>query len=433
MGLWGGLCIALALLGSEVSAINSVPGGALPLLVFLILLVVLAADWVATAKQPPVRLERHLPTGLALNQWVSVHITVRHAFSQAKTIRLFDGIPANLLNEGAHTTVVLQAGQHTQRSYRVRAMQRGPLLLERCWVEIAGPCGFWLDRYEVPLRSEAKVYPDFAAITSYTLLASENHTSQLGIRTRNRRGQGSAFHQLRDYRQGDSLRQLDWNATARRMKLISKEYQEERDQNLVLMIDSGRRMRSQDDQLNHFDHALNTSLLISYIALRQGDSVGVMSFGNGERWIAPQKGAERVNVILNGLYDLHAGSNAPDYLAAAEKLVTLQSKRSLVIIITNSRDEEAEELLAAVSLLRKRHLVLLANLREASIDAAFSSNIHDADDAALYAGAVEYVRRRDAVQRNLRARKVISVDCSAVQLPAQLANAYWEVKRAGLL
>ena len=92
---------------------------------------------------------------------------------------------------------------------------------------------------------------------------------------RRRRGEGLEFHQLREYREGDSQRQIDWKATSRSGQLISREYQDERDQQIMLLIDCGRRMRAQDDELSHFDHVLNAALLLAYVGLRQGDAVGL--------------------------------------------------------------------------------------------------------------------------------------------------------------
>ena len=405
----------------------------LPLLALFILVSLFGIDYFATRKQTAVTMQRKLPSGLALNQWVTVQLKLDHSFTQPKWIAVFDGLPNDLIAEGAQSNVLLQIGRHSILEYRLRPLRRGELRFEQCHIQIRGPMGLWLQCYAVAAHSESKVYPDFAAITAYTLLASENHTSQLGIRTRSRRGLGLNFHQLREYRQGDSLRQLDWNATAKRQQLISKEYQDERDQNVVLLIDSGRRMRSQDGELNHFDQALNASILLSYIALRQGDSVAVMSFGQQERWIPAQKGSDRVKVILNGLYDLQADNTAPDYLFAAQRLSSLQQKRSLVIVLTNCRDEETDELKLAMKLLQKRHLVLLANLREQALDDAIETNIQNNDQALTYCGTLEHLKQRERVHKQLQNQGVFAIDTLAKHLPAKLANGYWEIKRAGML
>lgn len=390
-------------------------------------------DYAASRSQPPLSIERQLASGLALNQWTEVKLKLHHRFRYPLAVEVFDGITAEVISERAHQQVPLEPGQTTQITYRLRPLQRGPLRLEECHVRVPTPLGFGRVTYRVTAASTAKVYPNFATIATYTLLAAENHTSELGIRQKSRRGQGLDFHQLREYRQGDSLRQVSWKASARRQQLISKEYQDERDQNVILLIDSGRRMRAKDDDLDHFDHALNASILVSYIALRQGDSVGVLSFGNSDRWISPQKGADRVHAILNGLYDLQVGNRAPDYLAAAERLTHLQRKRSLVVMVTNSRDEEIDELLMAVKLLQKHHLVLVANIREAILDQTLQAPIITLDQAAAYAGTVTYLQQRTAAHRKLQQGGIYAVDCLAKELAPALANSYWEIKRSGVL
>jgi uncharacterized protein (DUF58 family) len=398
---------------------------------FFVCLVLL--DYAASRSQPVVQVERQIASGLALNQWTEVKLTLHHRFRYPLALEVFDGISSEVISEQAHQWVPLQPEQTTQITYRLRPLQRGPLSLTHCHLRVPTPLGFGSIAYRVTTDSLAKVYPNFSAIAAYTILAAENHTSELGIRQKNRRGQGLDFHQLREYRQGDSLRQISWKASSRRQQLISKEYQDERDQNVILLIDSGRRMRAKDDELDHFDHALNASILVSYIALRQGDSVGVMSFGNSDRWISPQKGADRVRVILNGLYDLQVGNRAPDYLAAAEKLSQLQRKRSLVVIVTNSRDEEIDELLMAVKLLQKRHLVLVANIREAVLDQTLHAPIATLDQAAIYSGTVTYLQQRTAAHRKLQQGGTYAVDCLAKELAPALANSYWEIKRSGVL
>ena len=390
-------------------------------------------DYAASRSQPAVQIERQLAGGLALNQWTEVKLTLHHQFRYPLAVEVFDGITSEVISEQARQWVPLQPAQTTQITYRLRPLQRGPLTLKHCYLRVPTSLGFGSMTYRVNAESLAKVYPNFSAIAVYTILAAENHTSELGIRQKNRRGQGLDFHQLREYRQGDSLRQISWKASSRRQQLISKEYQDERDQNVILLIDSGRRMRAKDDELDHFDHALNASILVSYIALRQGDSVGVMSFGNSDRWISPQKGADRVRVILNGLYDLQVGNRAPDYLAAAEKLSQLQRKRSLVVIVTNSRDEEIDELLMAVKLLQKRHLVLVANIREAILDHTLHAPITTLDQAAIYSGTVTYLQQRTAAHRKLQQGGTYAVDCLANELAPALANSYWEIKRSGVL
>ncbi len=409
----------------------------LPQAIFIALVVIALLDWLLSRRLPPVEITRELPGNLAVDKWTEVKLRIRHQFTEPLKISIFDGVPSNANYDQLPLQIELQPNQISSSHYSLRPLVRGSLQLNKTHIQFSSPLKLWNIRYWAGDLTEAKVFPDFVAIANYAILATENHTSQIGIKKKQRRGAGMEFHQLREYRQGDSLRQLDWKATSRRQKLIARDYQDERDQQIVLMIDSGRRMRTKDDELSHFDHALNSMLLVSYIALRQGDSVSLMSFGgeanNKHRWIPPQKGVERVKVLLNGIYDLHANQSTADYISAAEKLAILQPKRSLIILVTNSRDEDNSELLLAVNLLKKRHLVMVANIREQILDQLNDTPVHTFDDSLNYAGVRRFLHERRESHRKLIASGVYAIDCTANELAVRISNAYLEIKSAGVL
>jgi uncharacterized protein (DUF58 family) len=403
--------------------------GAILLAGFLLALI----DYMLSRQLPPIKVTRDVAGNLAVDKWAKVTLRFSHSLTKTTQVYVFDGLPASVERENLPFTVTLIPGQSSRQEYSLKPLARGPLELSPCYLQVPSPFGFWQIHYRSGEPSAVKVYPDFMAIAAYTILATDNHTSQMGIKKKPRRGSGMEFQQLREYRLGDSMRQLDWKATARRQKLISREYQDERDQQIVLLVDSGRRMRAKDDDLSHFDHSLNAMLLVGYIALRQGDSVSVLSFGETNRWIPPQKGADRVKNLLNGMYDLQAGQCAPDYSAAAEKLSMLQQKRSLVILVTNSRDEDVSELLLAVNLLKRRHLVMIANIREAVLDQLNDKPVSQLDDALGYTGVQHYLSSRRDVQRKMAAAGVYTLDCTAKELAMRVANSYLEIKSAGVL
>lgn len=396
------------------------------LLIFLI-------DLLICFRLPALRIERRVAGSMAVNRWAKVELRVQHDYRIPLKAELFDGLSGDLEFENLPIECKLQAGKFSRVKYRIRPRQRGPLEIKGCFTRIPSLVRLWVVQDRVETDSLIKVYPDFSAISAYTILATDNHVSQIGIKRKPRRGEGLEFLQLREYRLGDSLRQVDWKATSRRRKLISREYQDERDQQIVLLIDSGRRMRAIDDNLSHFDHSLNALLLVSHIALKQGDSVSALSFGRTQRWVPPQKGVGTVKTILNAMYDLHAENCAPDYVAAAESLARLQRKRSLVILVTNTRDEEVDELFIAVNLLRKNHLILLANIREAVIDNMQQTDVRNLDDALSYSGVNYYLQTRNEVQQKIRNNGIYLVDCLADELAVRVANSYLEIKRAGVL
>ncbi|MEJ2619724.1 MAG: DUF58 domain-containing protein, partial [Candidatus Thiodiazotropha sp.] len=293
--------------------------------------------------------------------------------------------------------------------------------------------GFWLWKRFLDHQTQLRVYPNFREIAHFALLATDNHLSQMGVRRRQRRGEGSDFHQLREYRLGDALRQIDWKASSRHRKLISKEYQDERDQQLVFLLDCGRHMRHRDQQGAHLDHVLNAMLLLSYVADRQGDGVGFLSFGGIERWQPPIKGGDLVRRILDRSYDIEPTLEAADYLSAAQQLMSLQNRRALVVILTNSRTEEQSELQKAVSILARRHLVVLADLHEASLDQVLQQPVTDRQGALRFQAVVDYLGARRESHERLKYRGSLVLDSRPQQLPVNLVNAYLDVKASGAL
>lgn len=398
----------------------------------LALLALAILDAARVKRLPSPRVKRHMPGSLALGRWGEVRIEIEHDFSQPLTIQLFDHVPDGLSFENLPLSIELQPGQRSQLGYRLRPLQRGHFSFEHCEINLPSPMGLWSDKRLPSVPDSTRVYPDFARLYGGQLLAVDNWLSQLGVRQRQRRGLGLEFHQLREFREGDSLRQIDWKATARQRAPIAREYQDERDQQIIFLLDCGRRMRSQDGELAHFDHALNACLLLSYVALRQGDAVGLYTFASDQpRYLAPVKGAGQLSVLLNTVYDLNSTRRSADYQAAAMHLLARQKRRALVVLVTNLRDEDDEELLTAVKRLSKQHRVLVASLHEDVLDSVRQTTVQTLSDALAYCGTVDFLNARAELHERLTAHGVPVLDASAHELGAALVTRYLEWKKAG--
>ena len=383
---------------------------------------------------PPPELQRKLPGNLALNRWCDVHLQVRHTQPRPLRLDLFDHVPSGMAFEHLPRSLSLVPGEQAELTYSVRPEHRGHFSVSHCEVRLYSPLGLWRQRHLLPLTSQARVYPDFTRLHGASLMAVDSWLSRLGVSRQPRRGLGLDFHQLRDFREGDTLRQIDWKATARKRTPIAREYQDERDQQILLMLDCGRRMRSQDGALTHFDHALNAGLLLGYVALRQGDALGLCSFATEQRrFIAPAKGREQLNALLNGVYDLTETLQPADFAHAASYVLERQKRRALVIILSNLRDEDDEELLDAVRRLSARHRVLVASLREPILDTLRQQPVSGLQDALSYCGTLDYVNARNTLHERLQAQGVPVLETLPDALGPQLISRYLAWKRGGVL
>ena len=391
------------------------------------------ADAVWALRRPAPVVEREMPPAISSGVSSSCLVEVVNPGSCSMEAMLFDHHPPDFDAEGMPHGLRLASGEKARTTYRLLPRSRGTFEFGPVELRVSSPLRLWERVHRIPVDTSVRVYPNFEAIRRYQILATDHRTSDLGIKRRQRRGEGLEFHQLREYRVGDALRQIDWKATSRLGKAISREYEDERDQQVMVMLDCGRRMRAQDGDASHLDAALDAALLISHVALRQGDAVGLGTFGGTERWLAPRKGLTQVNAMLEAVFDLQPRASASDHLKAATDLAARVRKRSLVLWVSNLRDDDDDELAEALQVLGKTHLVILASLRESVLDRRLDEPIVDLEGAVRVAAIHRYLEERRQSLRRFRAKGVRVIDCAPEQLPAALVNGYLSVKAAGLL
>ncbi len=400
-------------------------------LAFSTVLFFTAVDAILRRFKIPIIADRDIPGSMALGAANKVTIRLENTSGRLLHVTVADHYPTQIHVEGMPTAVKIMPQSATEISYYAHPHARGDAVFGGIDLRVVSPLGLWDYRYLVPQDFTVKVYPNFTAIAQLENLGHEQQMNQLGIHLMQRRGQGMDFHQLREYRQGDTSRQIDWKASSRQRKMISREYQDERDQDIVFLLDCGRRMRAKDDDLSHFDHCLNTLLLVSYVALKQGDAVGMLSFAGEHRWQTPVKGKTSINTLLNTVYNLHSGTMTSDLVEAATDLMARHRKRSLVIVLTNLREEDRDDVVAATQLLSKKHLVLVASLRENFLDDAVDQPVSDFESSLVYCQASEMLAARNRLLEQLRAKGVIVTDSVPQHLHIQLVNEYWALKRSG--
>jgi uncharacterized protein (DUF58 family) len=435
----GAVCALLALIAGVSVTIASI--GAL--LWMAMLSVWTIGDYLHTrrswyAAEP--QLLRQLPAALAIGVKRSVQLSLQLQGEHRWQIKLHDHADAHLITEGMPVAFTAYGGQATVIEYGVTPARRGEVSFDPADLSLRSRWQACDLRTRIGSQQSRRVYPDFAQVARYAWLAGDRRLAEIGIKTYQQRGEGTDFKQLAEYRIGDAIRHIDWKATSRFGKPIVRQYQNERDQCVMLLVDCGRRMRADDRQRNigtaHFDQVLNAIMLLTYVALKEGDAVGAITFGTAvgeERWFAPRKGISALNSLMGELYAIQPTLTHSDYLTAAKEFLRRQRKRALVIVITNFRDEDAGELGQALTLLRSRHRVLTASLRERVVGELQSQPLANREAALEIASAHLYEQsRRDAFSK-IAARDALLVDAEPERLGIELVNRYQAAKRAGMV
>jgi uncharacterized protein (DUF58 family) len=415
--------------------------GALGLLVLTVVLAALdfgrsRARWRGASP----RLVRRLPAAFAIGVRREIGVGIEIDGALDWHCEVYDHADASLAAEGLPLRLDLTPGARVSTSYAVVPLRRGTVTFAPAEVRV--PSRWRLCELLEPLGVEEtrRVYPDFAQVARYAWLAGDRRLQEIGIKSYQQRGQGTDFKQLSEYRIGDPVRHIDWRATLRLNRPIVRQFQDERDQCVMVLVDCGRRMRADDRRqrvgTSHFDQVLNAVMLLSYVALKQGDAVGAMTFGTPageERSFPPRKGTNALNALMSELHSVEPAATHSDYMAVAQDALRSYSKRALVIMITNFRDEDGTELGQALRLLRSRHLVLLASLRERVVGELIAQPLTSNDAVVDVASGHLYDQaRRDAFNR-LAARDSMMVDAEPRDLGVALVNRYNAIKRAGLI
>ena len=396
------------------------------------LAVVALLDLALLLRTPLPDVARGVPEALALGVEREVRLELE-AGARGARVDVHDLHPGGWEVDGLPRRLRLSPGTVSGFGYRLRPNARGSFGFEGVHLRLHAPLRLWRQLCLAGATQRVRVFPNFAPLTKFALVSAEQASRMMGAHIKRRRGEGTDFHQMREYRVGDSLRQIDWKATSRARKLISREYQDEKNQQLVVVLDTGRRMLARDGALAHFDHALDASLLVAYLALRQGDAVGLLAIGGERRWVPPRRGMAAIDTLLRASYDLEPEPVATDYLAAATELSLRQRRRGLLMLVTNLRDEDIEDVLAAVRMLQKRHLVVVASLRERALDEVLEQDVPDVAAAVRAGATARYLAQRAAAHDALRRHRVQVLDVTADQLPAALVERYLAIKREGLL
>jgi uncharacterized protein (DUF58 family) len=391
-------------------------------------------------QRAPLRTERKLPNAFALGVPTVLTLGIVNDGTVPWRVDVFDEVDPRFSFEGLPQSVTVPAGGRVDIRYTVTALRRGSARFGVTQFRCRTRGGSLELLRSVGEPRTLRVYPNFAAVAGYAWLAGDRRLAQIGIKTYAQRGMGTDFRQLSEYRRGDPVRHIDWKASQRHGKPIVREFQDDRDQRVFFLLDCGRRMRADEGTAeaggSHFDQALNALMLLGYVALKEGDEVGAMTFGNppGEqRDFAPRKGIATLNALMNRLHDIEPGATHSDYLVAAQDLLRLHPRRALVIMLTNFRDEDAAELKPALRLLRQKHLVLVASLRERVLGELAAQPLREPRHAVEVAGAHLFQQSRRDAFAGVVGNDPLSIDVEPAQLAVALVNRYHAVKKSGLL
>jgi uncharacterized protein (DUF58 family) len=388
------------------------------------------ADYALSPRPGEFELGRQHDTRLSLGAWNPIRIRVRSTARRPARVAVRDEAPVTFALDAERLEAEVRPRETRELVYHARPPRRGDYQFGDLNLRWRGVLGLVVRQARYPSAGSVKVYPNLLDVRKYELLVRRGRLHELGLRTSKLLGMGTEFERLRDYLPDDEYRRINWKATARRGKPISTEYETERSQNIVAVLDTGRLMRVPVRDLAKIDYAVNAVLMLAYVATLRGDKVGLLTFGDRvETYLTPRQGKGQFYRMLELLYGVESQPVEPDYGHALAYLAAKQKKRALIVCFTDLAGGPASDaLLGGLVPLQRRHLPLCVTVSDPGIHALAGQPVHDS--AAVYERTVaeRLLDQRRVTLDTLRLRGVLTLDVPADRLTVAVINQYLDLK-----
>lgn len=373
-----------------------------------------------------VEITRQLQPRLSIGRDNPVTLSVKSG-KKAK-LQISDRYPTQFEVSTPILSITTSANTTQDLTYTVHPKQRGEFAWEDIQVRQLGEWGLAWNDWKIPQTQKIKVYPDLVGLRSLTIRLTLQSAGS--IRKSRQRGIGTEFAELREYGTGDDLRLIDWKATARRDRPLVRVLEPEHEQTLIILLDRGRLMTAQVAGLKRFDWGLNATLALALAGINRGDRVGVGVFDRQmHTWIRPERGQTQLNHLIDRLTPIQPVLLESDYLGAVTSVVQQQSRRALVVLITDIVDNTASaELLAALGRLTPRYLPFCVTLRDRIVDQLAHTSTIDVKAAYSRAVALDLLSQRQVAFAQLKQKGVLVLDAPADRITDQLVDRYLQLK-----
>jgi uncharacterized protein (DUF58 family) len=395
----------------------------------------IVADAVLGPKSNDVAVERTAPDPFSLRHDAVLAYLVRNRSAHAVTVGIVESPCALLHYVHDEVRVAVLPKSESEIDRAVTPIARGTVELQRLFYWYENRFGLLRRRRRIAIPQEVRVYPDLSAVERYGTLHARNRLIEAGLRRMRLRGAGTELESLREWVAGDAFRAINWKATARRGHVMVAQYEVERSQNVMILLDAGRLMTPRVDEQRKFDYAITAAMSVASIAALANDKVGIVAFASDIlHAYAPRSSGKSLSRIAGEVHALEPRFEESDYDRAFAYVRSHVHKRSLVIFFTDMVDPVAQSaVLAQIGTLARRHLVVCAFMNDAAIDKAIERDPHTPADVFATGVALELREERLVAAAALRRLGVQVIDVPAHDLTTALIDRYLQIKQRGLI
>jgi uncharacterized protein (DUF58 family) len=406
------------------------------LLLDLLWLLAFAIDAMRAEGPGRIEVRREAPIAFALGRPAAVRYRWRHRGAGRLTLLVRERLPEPLGGaDGPVRRLLVPPGSGAEEQLVVGPVRRGTGTGGDLALRMLGPWGLAWRQSRLELPWTATVYPAAPGTSLRALPLQVARRREAGLRAIRRPGEGRLFEGLREWVPGDETRIIDWKATARRGKTIARQYEDERRQQVLVMIDAGRLLTAEVDGVARLEAVVVAALHLARAAVEHDDNIGLMVFADTvQRYVAPARGRRALRAVLEGLAAAEGRLVESDYPGAFRYLAAHNRKRALTVLFTDVIDRTASDALVAhAATLRPRHLPLAVTLRDPALEALATAQPSGVAAAFERAAAEELLGAREAALAEMRARGIMVLDVPPASASNAVVERYHQLKRRGML
>jgi len=382
-----------------------------------------------------IKASRNLPDKFSNGDKNPVDILVSNQYSSSIHIKIIDELPVQFQERSFEIKEIIQKSDSKTFPYTVRPTERGEYHFGGLQIFVSTTLGFAQRKFSFNQDAMVPNYPSFLQLRKYELMAFTNKLRDYGLKKIRRIGHTMEFEQIKDYVQGDDVRNINWKASAKRNQLMINQFQDEKSQPVYSVIDKGRAMKMPFEELKLVDYAINSTLVISNIALKKGDKAGMFSFSDKvSNQVMAQKRASQMNLILETLYNLDTDFKESDFARLYIDIKRSITQRSLLLLYTNFETMDAlHRQLPYLQAIAKNHLLVVIFFENTELKELVKQPAVSTQDIYQKTIAEKFIYEKKLIVTELNKYGIQTILTEPQQLTVNTINKYLEIKARGLL
>jgi len=364
-----------------------------------------------------------------------IQINIKNYYTFPVNVKVIDEIPNQFQVRNFEIKKTVKANSFIDFQYFLRPITRGEYFFGTLNVYASTPLQLVSKRYRFAKDAMVPTYPSFIQLRKYDLIAFSNNLMQYGVKKIRRIGHTMEFEQIKEYAQGDDIRTLNWKATAKKNNLMVNQFQDEKSQNVYMVIDKGRTMKMPFNGMSLLDYAINATLVLSNVILKKHDKAGMFSFSKKvENRVAAEKRTSQMNKIMENLYAVTTDFFESDYSRLYADIKKNVTQRSLIILYTNFETLEGlHRQLPYLKGIAKNHLLVVVFFQNTELNQIINSKPKTVQEIYDKVIAEKFMFEKKLIANELRKFGIYSVLTQPENLTLDTINKYLEIKARGIL